>query len=457
MIDDIKKLSLGSSDFIYKDIFVNNESICVINIETLCSSDSINDFILKKINDNISDIDYFLKNNIPCISFCVSDDCKVVINKLFYGYCVIYYNNLFYCYETKGNLNRSIGEAKRENSINGSMDAFIENFNTNVGLIRKRIHSNDLVLDSLFVGKYSNTKIGIMYVDGICKKSLVSDIRDKIIKINVDMIIDSNFIKKFISKSSLFPTIKSSERPDLVSNTLMEGKIVIICDNSPEVLILPTFFIDYFTNSDDFYMKDSNITFIRIVRVFAFFISIFLPAYYISITTYNSDFIPIKLLVNFINQRSSVPFPSFLECLIMILVFEILRECDIRSKSNMGTSISILGSLVLGDAAVSAGIISPIMIIVVSISAISSLLFTSIEVINAIRTSRFINIILSSLFGLYGIFLGIVILIINLCKNNGMDKYYMYPFAPISFIKKSKNKMYRNKLLTNNIIRGYYE
>ncbi len=243
--------------------------------------------------------------------------------------------------------------------------------------------------------------------------------------------------------------------------SLLEGKIVLVVDNSPDALILPTFFIDYFHMSDDYYQKSINVTFIRIIRLIAFIIAIFLPGYYIAITTHNYDSLPINLLINFISQQSTVPFPSFFEGLLMIISFEILRESDMRIPSSMGTALSILGGLVLGDAAVSAGLISPIMIIVIALSAISGLIFQSIEIINAIRYLRFIIMILSSLFGLYGIFIGIIIILINLSSTNSFNKDYLYPYSPINlsmqldgFIKYDQDTKHRSPILSDNHVRG---
>ena len=243
--------------------------------------------------------------------------------------------------------------------------------------------------------------------------------------------------------------------------SLLEGKVIILTDNSPEVLILPTFFIDFFHMSDDYYQKQTNITFIRLIRLIAFLLSILLPAIYISLTTHNPDSMPIKLLLSFQKGRQNVPIPAFIEAIIMIISFEILRETDIRIPSSMGTAISILGGIVLGDAAVSAGIVSPIMIIVIAISAISGMLIQSIEVINSIRWYRFLFIILSSLFGFYGIFLGTISLLTTLSSTKSIDKDYLYPFSPVNLneqkdaILKIQGKVkYRNPLLSNNKKRG---
>ena len=451
------------SDLIHKKITVNNKVINIYTIETITNSTKINDFILRKISyiNNTTDIYNYLLNNLPNISI------KEINNQdisfyLVNGFTIIEINNKYLAIETIDAPNRSVTSSEYEKSITGPKDSFTENFNTNVGLIRKRIKNSNLKLENINIGKYTNTKVGVMYINNICKNELKNKIISKLKKINTDGIIDSSYLIKYLSSNhNLFPTIKRCERPDLISESLLEGKVIIITDNSPDVLILPTFFIDFFHMSDDYYQKCFNTSFIRIIRLLAFIISIILPSYYVAITTWNVNFIPINLLVNFIGQRSSVPFPAFLESFIMIILFEILRESDLRIPSTQGTAISILGGLVLGDAAVSAGIISPIMIIVVAISAISGMVFQMVEVVNAIRFWRFILIILASILGLYGIFIGIILIIINITDTKSIDEDYLYPFAPINleeqkdgFIRIREKIRKRNPVISNNRIRG---
>ena len=464
-LERIKKDFINIDDLVIKEITINENNIVILSIDTIVNNFNINDFILKRLNklENNDNLIVYLINNLPCNNIKRITDYGEILNLLMNAFTIIIINNKdILGIETIGNLSRAISTSNYEKSVTGPKDSFIEHFNTNVGLIRKRIKSNNLKIENITIGKYTNTKIGVMYIDTICKNNIKDEIIKKLKKINIDGIIDSGYLKKFLTNSkSLFPTIKETERPDLASQALLEGKIIIITDNSPEVLILPSFFIDYFHMSDDYYQKHINITFIRIIRLIAFLISILLPSYYVAITTYNVNFIPINLLVNFIAQRSSVPFPSFIEAFIMIISFEILRESDVRIPSSSGTAISILGGLVLGDAAVSAGIISPIMIIVVAISTISGLVFQSIEIVNAIRYYRFILIILASFFGLYGIFIGIILIITNLSDSKSNDLDYLYPFAPINiigqkdgFIKTNPKRLFRNFLISDNHIRG---
>lgn len=447
ILERIKKDTNNAPDIFYKHF--NN--MIIIYSELLTSTNEINEYVLKNIN-NIIDTKETIK------------DYNDLLNKLFDGFIIIIENNNYYYIEVKAHLDRGVNITTNESSIRGPKDSFSENFNTNLGLIRRRIKSKNLWLNNYVIGNETKTKVSLIYMNNIVDKKMVKKVEKKLKNINIDGILDSGYIKDYLSnESNLFPTILTTERPDLVSMSLLEGKIVIIVDNSPYALVLPCFFIDLFHNPDDYYQKPINISFIRIIRLLAFIISIFVPAYYIAITTHNYDSISTDLLVNFISQRAKVPYPTLFEALIMTVTFEILRESDMRMTSTIGSSISILGGLVLGDAAVSAGIISPIMIIVIAISAISGLVFSSIELTSAIRWWRIFLMILSSLLGIYGIYIGLIFLLTKLTSIEVLDLPYLYPFSPISlkeqkdaFIRKVNNKKkYRNKLLAKkNLIRG---
>ena len=471
MLEKLKKETNNASDIIYKNITILNNNITLIYSEVLNSSDSINKMILNDlsyINEEkieIRNIFSYLYNNLPGVNCNIIKDYDDLINKLFNGFTIIYINdNEIIAIETRISLDRGISYSQSEITIRGPKDSFCENYNKNFGVLRYRIKSKNLWTKELFIGKYSNTKIGIIYMKDIVNKELVNNIYDSLSKIDIDGIIDSSYLKKYlINKNSLFPTIISTERPDVCSMALLEGKVVILVDNSPYALILPCFFIDFFHTPDDYYQNSINITFIRIIRLLAFIIAIFIPAYYIAITTHNHDSVATDLLLNFLSQRKTVPYPALVEALLMTISFEILRESDMRMSSTMGTAVSILGGLVLGDAAVSAGIISPIMIIVVAISAIAGLSFTSIELTNAIRFFRIILMILASTLGLYGIFLGGLILITKLASINTFNTPYLAPFSPLipseqkdAILKiNNKNIKKRNPLLSKkNIIRG---
>ena len=348
-----------------------------------------------------------------------------------------------------------------ELSLNGPKDAFIESFDMNLRLIKNRIKSPKLKCFCMNIGRYTSTKVGIIYIEDIVKMDLVHHVKKALLKIDIDGIIDSSYLKvSFEKKFHLFPTIMMSERPDKVSMALLEGKVVVLVDNSPYSLILPSFFLDFFHTTDDYYQKSFHASFIRIVRLLAFLISLFTPAFYIAVTTRNYSFVPFSLLLLLKAGRTFVPFPAYLEALFMILCFEILKEADLRMSSMNGSSISILGGLILGDAAVAAGIVSPIMIIVIAISSISGLIFNSVELSNTIRIYKIFFLILASFFGLYGILYGSLFLFYYLSTT----EIFGYSYFSIdknewldSFIRWNPSIKKRNSKLTNNVIRGKYQ
>lgn len=468
MFNKLIKMCGESFDIVSREITIGQKKVSYIYSETLSSSDSVTDFLLKPISNILllnngnerSNFEELIKNSITGASCKKVNNLDDAVKEIFNGHTVLVIDDSYMlAIETKATLDRGITEAEVENSIAGPKDAFGENLNKNVGLIRKRIRNHNLIVKTLFLGNESNTKIAISYMDNIADKSLVNKVLERAKKIKNDIIIDGGYVTEEFSRVSFLPEVNQTERPDLASFALLEGKVCLLVDNSPTVLIIPTFFIDFFHTADDYYQKNINTTFIRILRFIAFFIAIFLPGYYISITTYNPTSIPTALLMKLISQHTSVPFPAFFEILIMIIAFEILRESDIRIPNKVGSSTSILGGLILGDAAVSAGIISPIMIIVVAISSISSLIFPYNSMINLIRYYRYFILILAILFGLYGIFIGFALLIINISSITSFGYPYTYPFVP--FIKndikdsliKADGKKLRNPLISKKINR----
>ena len=453
MNEELMSLCNNSVDILSRTIEKNNYKVDIIYCETLTSSSLIEEFIIKPLVF-VQDINN-IKNVLTGNSVKDVDNLDIAVKEIFLGNTIIIVNNKVLSIETKASIDRSISESDIESSINGPKDAFNENFNINVGLIRKRIRNKNLKVETITLGHESNTKIGICYMNDIVDKDLLEKTTKLINGIQNDIIIDGGYIKKELSKKSIFPDINETERPDLAVFSLLEGKICIIVDNSPTVLIIPTFFIDFFHTPDDYYEKNINVTFTRILRFIAFFIAIFLPGYYISITTHNPTSIPTNLLLKLIEQHNSVPFPAFFEILIMTVAFEILRESDIRIPNKIGSSASILGGLILGDAAVSAGIISPIMIIVVAISSISSLVFSYHEMVNLIRFYRLLILILGTLLGLFGLFIGLFLIISNMSSITAFGYPYTYPFVPLikndlndSIIKKETKFNLRNPLLT---------
>lgn len=463
IVKEIKTRVGTSNDYKIKDICIDGKTLTLFYNEVLTDSSSIDNFVLKSLLNLDRNSFRKLDEHLPAINIS-----KIKKNQIYdfvnNGFLIIFYKKI-YAVEVKAKLDRGINNIQSELSLSGPKDSFSENYNTNLGLIRRRIKSCDLKVMNLDIGVRSKTKVGILYIDDIVDKKIVKRIDEVLRRIDIDGIIDSSYLKITLEgQKSFFPTIMMSERPDKSAMALLEGKVVILVDMSPYALILPSFFIDFFHTTDDYYQKSFNTTFIRIIRFFAFLIAIFTPACYIAVTTRNYDIVPLDLLLMLKAGRTFVPFPAYIEALFMIVCFEILKESDIRMSNTSGSSISILGGLILGDAAVSAGIVSPIMIIVVAISSIAGLVFSSIELVNALRLYKIILLLLGTLLGIYGVIIGTIYMIYKLLTLKVFGIPYLVPFIPFdkneindSFIKREESVKKRNSFLAKNIVRGRYK
>lgn len=463
IVKEIKTRVGTSNDYKIKDICIYGKTLTLFYNEVLTDSSSIDNFVLKSLLNLDRNSFRKLDEHLPAINIS-----KIKKNQIYdfvnNGFLIIFYKKI-YAVEVKAKLDRGINNIQSELSLSGPKDSFSENYNTNLGLIRRRIKSCDLKVMNLDIGVRSKTKVGILYIDDIVDKKIVKRIDEVLRRIDIDGIIDSSYLKITLEgQKSFFPTIMMSERPDKSAMALLEGKVVVLVDMSPYALILPSFFIDFFHTTDDYYQKSFNTTFIRIIRVLAFLIAIFTPACYIAVTTRNYDIVPLDLLLMLKAGRTFVPFPAYIEALFMIVCFEILKESDIRMSNTSGSSISILGGLILGDAAVSAGIVSPIMIIVVAISSIAGLVFSSIELVNALRLYKIILLLLGTLLGIYGVIIGTIYMIYKLLTLKVFGIPYLVPFIPFdkneindSFIKREESVKKRNSFLTKNIVRGRYK
>ena len=445
LIDNIKSSFNNSSDLKIKKV----KNTYIIFINSICNLSVINDFIIKNILNNSNVNDY-----IGPSSKKIND--KEIIYYLLNGYTIIIKRNI-YAIETKGNLIRSIEKPSVETDMYGPKDSFNESIENNIGLIKRRIKTPYLINDDFVIGTISKTNICILYLKDITDINLVNKVKNQINHINIDSILSVGNIKQLLSKENrtFLPTIQETERPDLACNSLIEGKIILLMDNSPFAIIMPSFFVDFLNPQVDNYFKNININLIKIIRYLCLIITLIAPALYISLVNYNIESIPTDLLISFASQRKDVPFPNAIEAFIMLIIGSILKESDIRFPSTYGSSVSIVGALILGNAAVAAGLISPIMIIVIAITFISSMVFTDPEMVNSLRYYRFLWLMLASLFGIYGLFLGIFIFLIHISDLLVLGKPYTYPLAPFdyNYLKKTlirgtfENNKYRSKLL----------
>ncbi len=462
IINRIQKEFNENVDLIIKEIKITPlKTIYIVYLESVSGSDKVNDYILKNLslltglkNKKITDI----KSLIPSPHTIILKELDQIEFYLTNGFTIVIEKNNVLALETKAEINRSVTEPTTEQSIIGPKDAFTENIQINLGLVKRRIKSHTLKSISQVKGRITKTMLNILYIDDIAEKENIDEVLKVLNTIDIDGITDSGIIAQYfqLENKSNFPTVYKTERPDLVATSLLEGKIAILVDTSPFALILPTFFSDFLNPQTDNYSIPKNINFLKILRLACFFLTMIIPALYIALLNFNPETIPTSLLINFAMQRNEVPFPTIIEALIMLIVCEILKESDYRFPNSYGSSISILGALIIGEAAVSAGIVSPIMIIIIAFTFITSLIFTDQEINNAIRKWRFIFLVLSTLFGLYGITLAFIYFLIHITETKSLSKPYFFPLSPYEktylhkYLLKTKitNENQRSPMLT---------
>ena len=410
-----KRIYNSNKDFIVRDIKNGNRIVYVCFFESLCDSKNIYDYIIKNIVEN---------NNTSNLKDLIASPKLVKINKkndsLYYlesGFTLVIQDDEAYAIETKANIDRGITISQTEQNLYGSKDSFCENYQKNLGIIKRRIKSTNLKSYNLSLGQNTKTEVSILYLDKLVNKNDINTIINHIKNIN-SPIVDGSFIFNLLNQDKIFPTILKTEKPSSVADYILNGYIVILIDNYPFVLILDA-------KLKDFINPVKNDKFLYILRLSCLIITIITPGIYIAMTNFNPETIPTSLLINFAYQRYGVPFPSFIEALIMLITCEILRETDIRFPNAYGSAASILGALVLGDAAVSAGVVSPIMIIIIAITFITNLLFTQVKFIESLRILRFICLVTGSLLGLYGIALFSILVIAYLANVETMKGSYL--------------------------------
>ncbi len=332
----------------------------------------------------------------------------------------------------KGWENRSISEPESEPVVRGPRDGFTENLLTSIVQIRRRVKTSRLKLEKRKVGLLTKTDVCIMYIDGIANNKVVAEVKKRLERVDTDAILESGFIEEYIQDEwwTPFPQILSTERPDRAAAHLMEGHVVVVVDTTPFVLILPVTFFHFLNTAEDYYARPPITSAIRLLRLLAINIALLLPSAYIAITTFHQEMLPTQLLISIARAREGVPFPAVVEALIMEGTFELLREAGIRLPRPVGQAISIVGALVIGQAAVTAGLVSPAMVIVVALTAIASFAIPNYSGAIALRLLRFPFMIAAATLGLFGVMAGLLGLLIHLCSLRSFGVPYIAPVAP---------------------------
>lgn len=438
---DVKKSSLKLA-VLFLTGLVEEKKLETLSLELNELKNSINNdnqktlaTFLNKAQDSLEPFFIKLKTSLLCSSDAVEgSDYDTLYNLMLSGNTIVLLDGYdkFLALNTYGPKGRNIGEPTSQTIIRGPKEAFTEKIDLNISQIRRRMKDKSLKIERMTLGSITKTSVAVIYLDSIAKEEIINEIKSRLSQIQIDAILDSGYIEGLIKDDphSVFPEMLNSEKPDSVVAGLLEGKVAIVVDGSPYVLTAPALFVDFLQVSEDYYHHYIISSMTRVFRLISLFLTLLVPSTFIALTTYHHEMIPTQLLISIAAQREGVPFPAFVESILMELVFEILREAGIRMPRAIGSAISIVGALVLGQAAVQAGIISALLVITVSITAIASFAIPNYSMSNAIRYLRFILMMLSAAFGLYGVYIGLIVLALHLSKLKSIGVPYLAPIAP---------------------------
>lgn len=326
---------------------------------------------------------------------------------------------------------RSVNEPETEAAVRGPREGFTETLRTNTSLLRRRIRHENLRFETMKVGRRTSTEIVLAYIKDIVNERTLEEVRKRIAAIDIDAVLESGYIEELIEDApfSVFPQIEHTERSDKAAAAILEGRVVIITDNTPFTLIVPTSFFQFLQASEDYYERQYIAVALRLLRLFVLNVALMLPAFYVAVISFHQEMLPTRLLLSIAAAREGIPFPAVAEALLMEITFEILREAGVRLPKTVGQAVSIVGGLVIGDAAIRAGLVSPSMVIVVAATAISTFAIPSFNASITLRMLRFPLIILGGIMGLYGVIFGLLIILIHLAGLQSFGVPYLSPLV----------------------------
>lgn len=461
VVSQIRQELGGSPDLIVRPFQLPNVpqiSIAAVYMEGLTNKDDVNDFVARSLGmapngaeappsaavRNVRDAILNLAKTVGNVN--VRHNWNDMFHSLLSGYTILLVDGCdsFIAADLRGGEQRDVSEPVTEVNIRGPKDSFNESIGTNISLIRRRLKSPRLWVEPMSIGDISKTDVAMMYLKGIAEEGIVKEVRKRLKDIRIDAVLESGNIEELIEDETFtpFPTIYNTERPDIAAANLLEGRIAVLVDGTPNTLLLPTTISQFFKAAEDYYQRSNFAAFMRIIRYFSFITLILLPSAYIALTTYHHEMIPTPLAINLLAQREGVPFPVLLEALLMEIAFEIIREAGTRMPRAIGQAVSIVGAIVLGQAAVEAGIVTAMMVIIVAFTGIASFTLPGFTLSTSSRIIRFPMMIAAATFGFYGVFIGVILLMAHLVSLRSFGVPYLSPFAPFN-ARKQKDTVWR--------------
>lgn len=451
-------------DFITRQIALggdNSKEVTLCFIDGLVDSKTLAETVLRPITDShrfsgdIQSTDAIAKM-LGGVAYTASVKHRTVLDDvvqdILNGFCAIIIDkeSTAVTFEVRANANRSITEPKEEKVIKGSKDAFIELLKMNTTLVRRKLRNPDLRIKTAEIGKKTGTYVAILYINDFTNMDIVNEVEKRIKNINVDGVLTAAVIEESIADdpATPFPQLISTERPDKFCMNLLEGRVGIIVDGLPMGYLAPGTFAQYFKVPEDVanhFLVASALTGLRYI---ALFITLLLPAFYVAVAIYHHEMLPLKMMQSIIDAKQSVPFPTAIEVLLMLSAFELLQEAGLRLPNPIGETVSIIGALIVGQSAVEAKVVSPVVVIIVAAAGIAGYTVPNQDMASALRISRFILVIFAILGGMFGVATGVVLLVYHLCTLESYGVAYMTPFA-------GRNARRRGKALGRGPMSGF--
>lgn len=439
-LNNLQNLLGNPSDLIIREVLFNAGEIkgAICYISNMADNQLINNNILRNIQKIVTQNDFNILDQIYQKIIAITYTEKIqsfdkVITSLLSGSTLLFLdgNDTVLVMETEGTEKRSIEEPQSEAVIRGPRVGFVESIQTNISLIRREIKDPNLRFETSYVGRRSKQKLIVCYVEGIVNPEIVNEIMRRLGTIDIDYLPNSGFIEKWIEDNpfSPFPQLFDTESPDRLVYEILQGKVAILLDGNPYAFITPMVFKDILQSMDDITQRWLISTFLNLIRYFSFFIALLLPSIYVALVSYNPGLIPSHLAFSIAGSRENVPFPAIIEALMMVTTLEILLEAGLRLPKPIGQTIGIVGGIIIGEAAVTAGIASPIMVVVTALTAVASFTIPNYSIAIGIRVLRIGLIILAGILGVYGLVLGYIMINIHIVHLKSVGVPYSAPFS----------------------------
>lgn len=443
-VENLKQIFKDCDDFATREILLGNSGLTanIVYIDGIASSDSISKDIIKPLTSQFrlsgemteqQAIDKINRGAVYSYAQKVRDSMDDLANDIVGGFCAVIFEKsaVAVTFEVKSGERRQVSESTSEKVLKGAKDAFVETLRVNTNLIRKKIKNPDLKIKQTTVGRQTLTSVAVVYIDGLTNKELVSEVEKRLDSIDIDEIITTANLEGYLSDSrrSPLPQLLYTERADKFCLNIMEGRVGIVVDGLPMCYLAPGTFAQFMKAPEDASEHFTVSSLLTLIRYICLVITIFLPAFYVAINMYHQEMIPTQLMLSIIDSKKDVPFTTPVEVLGMLVAFELLQEAAVRLPNPVGETLGLIGALIMGQSAVEAKVISPLVVIVVGIAGISGYTISNLDMSSCARLGRIALVIIALLFGMYGIAVGAVIIVYHLSSLTSLGVPYMTPFA----------------------------